>query len=206
MNAPSRMVPQKEPWTGVRRPGFQTRLTTNFTSLLWGLFVTPLTRIHNSVPAGRAAEQAEGCSKEEEGWGPRRCGPNHVPSSIAQERKNLRLIQDGGVEGPALTPSCESTRITTNSWTIIDRKTLELTKKDTPHPKTKEKPQWDSRRGAITIKSNPTTAGWLTHKLENTYTSEVHPLEWRFWAPCQVSQPGGPATGGGIPRESNFED
>ena len=49
--------------------------------------------------------------------------------------------QDGGVEGRALTPSCENTRITTSCWTIIDRKTLELTKKDTPHPKTKEKPQ-----------------------------------------------------------------
>ena len=49
--------------------------------------------------------------------------------------------QDCGVEGRALTPSCENTRITTSCWTIIDRKTLELTKKDTPHPKTKEKPQ-----------------------------------------------------------------
>ena len=49
--------------------------------------------------------------------------------------------QDGGVERRALTPSCENTRITTSCWTIIDRKTLELTKKDTPHPKTKEKPQ-----------------------------------------------------------------
>ena len=82
------------------------------------------------------------------------------------------MEEDGGVEGRALTPSCESTRITTNCWKIIDRKTLELTKKDTPHPKTKEKPQWDSRRGAITIKSNPITAGWVTHKLENTYTTE----------------------------------
>ena len=87
-------------------------------------------------------------------------------------------------------------------WTIIDRKTLELTKKDTPHPKTKEKPQWDGRRGAITIKSNPVTAGWVTHRLENTYTTVVHPLERRFWAPRQASQPAGPATGGGIPRES----
>ena len=52
-----------------------------------------------------------------------------------------RRSQDGGVEGRALTPSCENTRITTRCWTIIDRKTLELTKKDTPHPKTKEKPQ-----------------------------------------------------------------
>ena len=49
------------------------------------------------------------------------------------------LNQDGGVEGRALTPSCENTRITTSCWTIINRKTLERTKKDTPHPKTKEK-------------------------------------------------------------------
>ena len=49
--------------------------------------------------------------------------------------------QDGGIEGRALTPSCENTRITTSCSTIINRKTLELTKKDTPHPKTKEKPQ-----------------------------------------------------------------
>ena len=86
--------------------------------------------------------------------------------------------------------SCESTRITTNCWTIIDRKTLELIKKDTPHPKTKEKPQWDSRRGGITIKANLINTGWVTHKPENDYTTEVHPLEWRFWAPCQASQPG----------------
>ena len=86
--------------------------------------------------------------------------------------------EDGGVKGHALTPSYESTRTTTNCRTIIDKKTLELTKKDTPHPKTKEKPQWDGRRGAITIKSNPITAGWVTHKLENAYTTEVHPLEW----------------------------
>ena len=98
-----------------------------------------------------------------------------------------------------------ATRITTSCWTVINRKTLELTKKDNPHTKTKEKPQWDGRRGAITIKSNPITAGWVTHKLENTSTTEAHPLEGRFWAPRQASQPGDPATGGGIPRESDFE-
>ena len=54
---------------------------------------------------------------------------------------------------------------------------MELTKKDTPHAKTKEKLQGDGRRGTITIKSNPITAGWVTHKLENIYTTEVHPLE-----------------------------
>ena len=99
------------------------------------------------------------------------------------------------VEWHVFTPSCESTGITTNCWTVIDRKTLELTKKDTPHPKTKEKPQWDDR-GTITIKSNPITTEWVTHKLENNYTqwrTEVHPLEWRFWAPRQASQRGSPA-------------
>ena len=92
------------------------------------------------------------------------------------------MVQDGGVEVHALTPSFESTRITTNCWTVIDRKTLELTKKVTPRAKTKEKPQWDGRRGTITIKSHLITAGRVTHKLENTYTTEIHPLEWRFWA------------------------
>ena len=83
-----------------------------------------------------------------------------------------RNREDGRVEGRALTPSCESTGIPNNYWTNINRKTLELTKIDTPHPKTKEKPQWDSRRGAITIKSNPITTGGVTHKLENNYTTK----------------------------------
>ena len=116
-----------------------------------------------------------------------------------------RLVQDGGGEWRALTPSCENTGITTNWWTIIKRKTLELTKRDTPHPKTKEKPQWDVRRGKITIKWNPIIAGWVNHKLENTYTKEVHLLEWRFWAPRQASKPGGWAIAGGIPRKSDIE-
>ena len=110
-----------------------------------------------------------------------------------------------GVEGLALTPSCESTRITTGCWTIIDRRTLELTREDSPHPKTEERPQWDGGRSAITVGSSPITAGWVTHRLESTCTTEVHPLEWRFWAPHQASQPGGAAMGGGIPKESDFE-
>ena len=79
------------------------------------------------------------------------------------------------------------------------------TPKKIPHIKREGKRQWDGRRGAITIKSNPITAVWVTHKLENNYTTEVPPLEWRFWAPHQASQPRGPAMGGGIPRESDFE-
>ena len=101
-----------------------------------------------------------------------RGGWNLPHSDYAYERINRRLVQDGGVEGCALTPSCQSTRITTNCWTVINGKTLELTRKDTPHPKTREKPQWDGRRGTITIKSNPITAGWVTHRLEKTYTTK----------------------------------
>ena len=52
--------------------------------------------------------------------------------------------QDGGVEGHALTPSCENTRITTSCWTIIDRKTLELTKKR--YPTSKDKGEATMRR------------------------------------------------------------
>ena len=64
-----------------------------------------------------------------------------VRTAITKKSKNRRRNQDSRVEGRALTPSCENTRITSSCWTIIDRKTLELTKKDTPHSKTKEKPQ-----------------------------------------------------------------
>ena len=31
----------------------------------------------------------------------------------------------------------------------------------------------------------------MTHKLENYYTTEVHPVDWRFWTPHQASQPEG---------------
>ena len=44
--------------------------------------------------------------------------------------------------------------------------------KDTPCSKTKEKPQWHGRRGAIMIKSNPTSSRCTTHKLENNSTKE----------------------------------
>ena len=45
----------------------------------------------------------------------------------------------------------------------------------------------------------------LTHKLENNYTIEVLPQEWKFWVPCQAPQPKGLAMGGEAPRESGFE-
>ena len=109
-----------------------------------------------------------------------------IRKTVCQEQKWGIRNQDGREEGRALTTSCENSRITTSCWTIIDKKTLEFTITSTPHPKTKEKPQWDGRRGTITVKSNPITAGWVTHRLENTYPTEVKRLEWKFWAPHQV--------------------
>ena len=78
-------------------------------------------------------------------------------------------------------------------------------KKDTPHPRTKEKPQWNSRWGTITIKSNPIPSVWETHNLENNDIEEVLALLWRFSAPHQAFQPGDAAKGLGMPRESDFE-
>ena len=114
------------------------------------------------------------------------------------------LVQDGRVEGCALI-FCENTKITTSCWTTIIRRMLEPTKKkDTPRPKTKEKLQWNSRRGAITIKSNPIPIGWAAHKLENNTTKEVLSLFWKFWDPCQASQPRDLAKDLRIPRECDF--
>ena len=40
------------------------------------------------------------------------------------------------------------------------------------------------------VKSNPLFARSMTHILENSNSKEVLPLLWRFWTPCQASQPG----------------
>ena len=97
------------------------------------------------------------------------------------------------------------TKIPASCWITTDGAMLEPTKKYTPRPETKEKPQPDRRRGAITVNSTSTPARWATHKLKNNWTAEVLPLLWRFWAPSQASQPEGPAKGPGIPRESDLE-
>ena len=86
------------------------------------------------------------------------------------KNKPRRLNQDGGIEGRVLISSCESTESATSYWTIIHRRMLKSTKKDTPLPKTKEKPQQDGRRGEIMVKLSPRPAGWATHKLENNNT------------------------------------
>ena len=109
------------------------------------------------------------------------------------------LVQDGGVEGHGLSSSCKNTKAATSCWITTNRRMLEPTKKETPHPKTKKKLQRDGRRGTILTKSNPIPTRWVTHKLENNNnTKEVLPLLWRFWTSCQASQPGDPTKGLGI--------
>ena len=46
---------------------------------------------------------------------------------------------------------------------------------------------------------------WVHHRLENNNTKKLLALLWRFWIPCQASQPGDLTKGLGIPRESGFE-
>ena len=79
-----------------------------------------------------------------------------------------------------------------------------LPQKEIPRPKTK-KLQQVGRRDAITIKLNLIPARWVTHRLENNNTKKVLALLWRFWIPCQASQPGDLTKGLGIPRESGLE-
>ena len=114
------------------------------------------------------------------------------------------LVQEGRVEGCVLISCYESTKTATSCWTTINRRLLEPTENDVPHKMTK-KPQWDSRRGAITIKSNPIPTRWVIHRLETSNTKEVLPLLWRFRTPHQVSQPGDLTKGLEISRESGLE-
>ena len=60
--------------------------------------------------------------------------------------------KDGGVEGCTLIFSWENSKSTTRCWTTMDRRMLDPTKKDIPHPRAKGKPQKDSRRGEITFR------------------------------------------------------
>ena len=114
------------------------------------------------------------------------------------------LLPDDKAEGHVFISSFERTKIANICWTAIKRRRLKPTKIDTQHPKTKKKPQWDGQRGIITIKSDPTPARWVTHKLENNNTKEVLPLLWRFWTPHQASQPEDLTKGLEAPRESGL--
>ena len=63
--------------------------------------------------------------------------------------------------------------------------------------------QVDSWPTELSGKHKAEVAKWATNKLENNNTKEVLTLLWRFWAPA--TQPGDPAQGLGIPRDSDFE-
>ena len=67
----------------------------------------------------------------------------------------VQTTQDGRVEGCVLIFSCENSKITTHCWTTIDRTMLGSTKKDTPCPRAKEKPQQDGRTGKIMFRIKP---------------------------------------------------
>ena len=65
--------------------------------------------------------------------------------------------KDGRVKGRALIFSYENSKVETNSWTTIDRRMLDPTKKDIACPRAEEKPQQDSRRGEIMFWIKPHT-------------------------------------------------
>ena len=48
--------------------------------------------------------------------------------------------------------SCKNSKIAIRCWTTIDRRMLDPTKKDTSHPRAKEEPQKDGRRGKIMLR------------------------------------------------------
>ena len=81
-----------------------------------------------------------------------------------------RLRKDGRLEGCVLISSCENTN--TSCW-IINRRTLEPTKKYISSSRTKEKLQWDCRRGTITGKPNYIHVRFETHRLKSNKTKEV---------------------------------
>ena len=84
------------------------------------------------------------------------------------------LVQDGEVSGRALIYYNESTKIIPSCRTTIYRRMLEPTKKD----KDKEEATAREQEGNIMIKSNPTTAGWVTHKWEGNNMKKVLPRLW----------------------------
>ena len=74
------------------------------------------------------------------------------------------FIQDGRVEGRALIFSSENSKIATNHWTTIDRRMLDSTKKDTPHPRAKEKPQ---QGGSVQFSHSVVSNSLRPHELQH---------------------------------------
>ena len=85
------------------------------------------------------------------------------------------LFQDGAGEGRAYI-SCESTKMETSCWTIIDRRALQPTKNRYPLCKDKEEAAVRWEEGHNQDKIKPHTHRWVTHQLENNNTKEIRPL------------------------------
>ena len=66
--------------------------------------------------------------------------------------------------------SCKNFKVTIRCWTTVDRRMLDPTKNDTPHPRAKEEPQKDGRRGKIMLKSNSIPA----RDVQRAQTNLVH--------------------------------
>ena len=79
----------------------------------------------------------------------------YIHWNIIQSLKRMSS-QDGRVKGCVLI-SCNYSKITPHCWTTIKGECWIPPKKDIPHPRAKEKPQQDSRRGKITFRIKPHT-------------------------------------------------
>ena len=113
------------------------------------------------------------------------------------------------VEGHVLISFGKNTKTATSCWRATNRRMLEPTKERYPTSKDKggaamRHDQVSLGRDHDKVKTRNCRIG--SPQLGNTNTKEVLPLLWRFWVPCQASQPGNPAKGLGIPRESDFKD
>ena len=81
------------------------------------------------------------------------------------------LVQDGRVEGHALSSSCKSKNLAVEQ--PLAGRCWNPPKKDTPHADTEKKPQQDGKREAIMGKSSPIPTGRVTHRLEKSNTKEI---------------------------------
>ena len=66
---------------------------------------------------------------------------NKTNPKRSKSRHNIIKMVKVKEKKKTILKAARQTRITTGCWTIIDRKTLDFTKEDTPRPRTEEKPQ-----------------------------------------------------------------
>ena len=105
---------------------------------------------HVLGPEGMDWSSSEGSWFHDEGKNPRARQRKVKRRGNRSKNTKRRLVQDDRVEGHVFIFSCENTKTVTSYWKTINRRTLEPMKKDTWHPRTKEKLQYDSWRCAIT--------------------------------------------------------